>query len=209
MGIFDYHNLLNKNKQLKREEWRVKKITKKTSVVIFFVAIFFVSFAGISFAKSKEISFRGYAQIETNWCWAANGQGILNYYSKTVTQCQFVKDGKGTTSCENDGGTDNQVNTGLKTKRVTSSNYYGNLTIVDVFKEIDAGRPVYVNWQWTNREIGHAVTIYGYNQTIDPYRNYIKYSDPSYGAKVTIDYATFNKDGSGRYWNSGLRNITK
>jgi len=182
----------------------------KLSITTFFISVisvFGLSFAGLAYAASAELSFTSYKQTETNWCWATNGQSIAKYYGITLTQCAFVKSGKGTSTCNNDPGSDAEVKTGLKSNNITSTSYSGYLNVTQVSSEINAGRPIYVNWQWTNRTVGHAVTIYGYDYTVDPTRWYVKYSDPDTGTKTTVQWSTLNDDGLGRYWNSGLKEI--
>ncbi|SDJ86996.1 papain-like cysteine protease family protein [Paenibacillus naphthalenovorans] len=155
------------------------------------------------------VSVPVYAQEQSNWCWAASSKMILGYYGKTsMSQCDIVKTGKGTSNCANQPGYDSQSQSAMHSYGVSSNNYSGALSLSDINNQILGSKPVYTNIQWTSGG-GHALVITGteyYSGT-----DYVSFNDPGgSGSRSSLSYKSF-KGGSGydRTWVSGLKDMWK
>ncbi len=135
-------------------------------------------------------------QKDTNWCWAACGQMVMEKLGTIVTQCEQVNDklGRGDCcpasrprACNCSGFPDF-----LKYNFTYDSTDHQALSWTNVKKQIDCEeRPFCWAWKWKGQDAGHMVVISGYKiidgvktvKVINPYpRNegdvyYIRYVD--------------------------------
>ncbi|WP_162165062.1 C39 family peptidase [Paenibacillus graminis] len=182
----------------------------KLTLVGSFVSVFLFSFVSQAYATNLT-GYPAAAQAKSNWCWAAAGVSILQYYGISVSQCSFYDHVKGTSGCAtNESETYGTVQAGIHSYGVSSWNHSGALSYSDVKSQIDnLGSPVYVSWKWnTPTGGGHAVVIYGY----DTYggNDWIQHMDPGGGIKTSMVYTNF-KGGSSydRTWRWGLHGFSK
>ncbi|MGV9591562.1 papain-like cysteine protease family protein [Streptomyces tendae] len=125
----------------------------------------------------RRLNISMQAQQLSNWCWAATGDTIAEYYGYDYSQNQFCNLAFGravNSSCPNwqaTLGNDQQAfdRMGINPGRYVNG-YLGYDTITG---EIDADRPVMSRIQWQSGG-GHMLTVYGY----DVSRNWVYWGDP-------------------------------
>lgn len=186
--------------------------SRKSLFLTSFILVFAFAFAAQAFAASYNLpSYPAVQQEEDQWCWAGVSTSVLRFMAgKTISQCDFVNQVKSTTTCSNDSASTTEAQSGMHDYGVSSNYYSGYLNVVQVQNQIDDGRPVYVSWKWNSPTAltGHAVAIYGYNHTLDPYNWYMNYMDPWDGIKTTLEYENFNGGtGYDRTWRWGLKDF--
>lgn len=171
---------------------------------IVFTLVFTLCFGALVFAGDIA-NYPIVKQEKTNWCWAGSSVSILKYKGKSVTQCDYVKSVKGTSTCNNDSGSVFNSKDGLSYYGVSSSYYDTALSWSNLTGQVDSSYPVYVSWGWASGG-GHAVVIYGYYSAMS--YNYVRYMDPWDGVKTSMLYTNF-AGGSGydRTWRAGLNYI--
>ncbi|WP_270168249.1 papain-like cysteine protease family protein [Paenibacillus sp. SYP-B4298] len=185
---------------------------QKTYLITVFVFTFFTMFAAQAFGAGLS----GYPEVKqdkTNWCWAGVSISVLEWYGKSVTQCNFVKKVKGTGSCNNDSASVTEAQNGMYEYGVSANYYNGSLSYSTLKTKIDGNMPIYVSWKWnSSADTGHAVVIYGYNEYTSngTYYDYVYYMDPWEGVKTFLKYSEF-KGGSSydRTWRWGLSELYK
>ncbi|AKG34994.1 papain-like cysteine protease family protein [Paenibacillus durus] len=144
-------------------------------------------------------------QEQTNWCWAAVSQGILNYYGKSVTQTDFVKKVKG--AAVNNPASDAEVKSGLSSYGISSTQITWALSYTNVVAEIaDNKHPIYAGWSWTSGG-GHALLIKGIdNSHLTDSTDWVYYLDPADGSLNKASYS-WVVNGTGHVWDGTLYNI--
>lgn len=131
-------------------------------------------------------------QSQTNWCWAANGASVGDYYwgLGTYTQCGIANTCQGkTTCCSNPGGC-NQY--GYLDKALQASNSYDSMASgmagFQVLQgRVDKGQPVGTRVAWTGGG-AHFMMVTGYDNN----GNKITIQDPWFGTS-TIAFASYPK----------------
>ncbi|MGB3176430.1 MAG: papain-like cysteine protease family protein [Albidovulum sp.] len=129
-------------------------------------------------------------QSQTNWCWAANGASVGNYYwgPGTYTQCGIANTCQGKTTCCTSPGGCNQygfLDQALRAAKSFDSMAGGTTTWAIVMKRIDAKQPVGTRVAW-NGGGAHFMMITGYDNN----GNKIAIQDPWYGAS-TVAWASY------------------
>lgn len=129
-------------------------------------------------------------QTQSNWCWAANGASVGNYYwgSGTYTQCGIANTCQGkTTCCTNPGGCNQYgyLDQALQAARSFDSMAGGSATFSQLQARIDNSQPVGTRVAW-NGGGAHFMMVTGYNND----QNKITIQDPWYGTS-TIAYASY------------------
>ncbi|SDY25842.1 Papain-like cysteine protease AvrRpt2 [Evansella caseinilytica] len=175
--------------------------------VLVFSLIFLLTFTAQIFAGSIS-GYPAVKQEKSQWCWNASGVSILKYKDRSVSQCNFFKRTKGTSTCYNTTASTSEVRKSLLTYLVNSSYYSGHLTWAALKAQIDKNYPVYVSWKWNSNSnnTGHAVVAYGYYTALST--NYVYYMDPADGVKTSMAYSKFvGGSTSDRIWRWGLRDV--
>lgn len=179
---------------------------EKIITILFILVALLVSSATTSLATgtySQLANFPVVHQSKSNWCWAACGEAILQYYGNTnVYQQDFVFYVKYGDLSDNPGDFD-EITAGLSHWNVSSSynnyTYSFNNIITDIFNNT---RPVLIRWAWQDSggnflNIGHDVIICGYNS----YDQYVVYMNPESYQLEYDTYANVVYDSSeNRYW---------
>ncbi|OKH99800.1 hypothetical protein A6A06_22275 [Streptomyces sp. CB02923] len=111
-------------------------------------------------------------QERNQWCWAASGDTVADFWHRAYTQTQFcnlafgkrLDENLNDPSCPNlpnDLGADSRAfsTMGLNGGRTT----YGPMSFEEIKEEIDAGRPVITRIGW-KRGGGHIEVIFGYDE---------------------------------------------
>ena len=129
-------------------------------------------------------------QSQTNWCWAANGASVGNYYwgPSSYTQCGIANTCQGKTTCCTDPGGCNQYgNLDVALHAAKSfDTYAGGTTGFDVLQQrVDQRQPVGTRVAWTGGG-AHFMMVTGYNNN----GNKITIQDPWYGTS-TVAFASY------------------
>lgn len=140
--------------------------------------------------NANKLYFAMERQTQTNWCWAADGASVGNYYwgSGSYTQCGIANSCQNkSTCCSNPGGC-NQY--GYLDKALQAAKSFdrmdgGTATFAVLKGRIDSGQPVGTRVAWTGGG-AHFMMITGYNTD----GNKIDIQDSWYGS-TTIAYAAY------------------
>ena len=139
-------------------------------------------------------------QSQSNWCWAACGASVGNFYfgPGKYTQCQIANTcQRKTTCCLNPGGCNQYGLLGAALRAANSfhSAASGNASFTTLQEQIDVRRPVGTRVAWT-RSGAHFMMVTGYNTNGQT----ITIQDPWYGT-TTIAYSAYpaNYQGGGRW----------
>lgn len=126
---------------------------------------------------AKRLNITMQAQEKTNWCWAAGGNTIANWFGKNYSQNQFCNaafNRSQNTTCPNNQATLGNVQTGLRWAGINPGSYVtGYLRYPTVQTEITANRPIETRIQWQSGG-GHMHVIYGY----DTANSWVYWGDP-------------------------------
>lgn len=115
-------------------------------------------------SAEKYLSMTVYVQEQSNWCWAAASKSIVKFHTgRVISQCELVRDGKGTSSCANSSGTKQNVLNAVHANGVNGGSEM-KLDWTTVKGQINANRPVYSSILWNNGG-GHAHVIRGWYDT--------------------------------------------
>lgn len=141
-------------------------------------------------AQWKTLSVPLTTQEHSQWCWSASSKAILNYYSKTPSQCQIVNWAFGLNyACGNTTfnwnswanqpnnmyGSNGSVQNILKAWGVPNGAYNVASSWSSVVSDINANRPFVMRYGWTNGG-GHIMVGRGY-ETYNGV-NYVYIMDP-------------------------------
>ncbi|MFE0414584.1 papain-like cysteine protease family protein [Streptomyces tendae] len=136
------------------------------------------------------------AQQLSNWCWAAAGDTIAEYYGYDYSQNQFCNLAFGravNSSCPNWQATLGNDQQAFDRMGINPGRYVnGYLNYDTITREMDADRPVMSRIQWQSGG-GHMLTVYGY----DVSRNWVYWGDP-WPSSNRYNWATY-----GYYVNNG------
>lgn len=151
-----------------------------------------VGTAGIAEATSLPVPH--WAQVQSQWCWAASSQSVLTYYGVAThdTQCTIVSKAKNGL-CPNESGSFygdlDEIYNAYGRSPGTKVPWFVNFATIK--SRVDAGRPLQIRYGYwsTNGVTGHIVTIYGYSGTSTVYR-----IDPAGGVSKSSswDYLSYN-----------------
>ncbi|QTA88528.1 C39 family peptidase [Desulfonema magnum] len=123
---------------------------------------------GITAASAAILNIPQKNQEKSEWCWAASSQAILEYYGVVKTQTEIADYGTEGANIWNylwgigknppRNGVDKIL---LHFGTIGSSGSDGALSQSVVQTQMDAGRPVVVNWEWTSGGahilVGHGI----------------------------------------------------
>ncbi len=171
--------------------------------------------------RAGVLTVKEVVQEQSQWCWAAVGQVLLDYYGHTFSQCAIAEYTRKNASWHDFGDADCCVD---PTKGCNYWNYlssssggvsdivkaFGNLpsksagamTTSQVAQEIDVqGRPFVARWGWKSGG-GHFVVVHGQAGEM------ISYMNPWKGEGIkTAKYSWFKK-GSNHTWTMSLKLTT-
>lgn len=120
--------------------------------------------------QTENFNYYASSQRNSNWCWAASIQMILNYYGVNITQEQIVEKSYGKSAngtLPNWTGSFNVITNNLNKwssdndgdeYKVAATLSYGAPTPAYLIQELSAQRPVLIGYQ-TSASGGHAVVI--------------------------------------------------
>lgn len=139
---------------------------------------------------SKELREFMEHQTQNNWCWAACGASVGNYYwgPSRYTQCGIANTCQSKTTCCTDPAGCNQygyLNLALEAARSFRSSSGGTSPYSSLKGEVDKCRPVGTRVAWTGGG-AHFMMVTGYNDDGDK----ITIQDPWYGTS-RIAYASY------------------
>lgn len=143
-----------------------------------------LSAGGGSGTASKALPQFMETQTQTNWCWAANGASVGNFYwgAGTYTQCAIANTAMNTTTCCSDPAGCNQYGYLDKALQAAKSYNYmatGTTTYANIQSQINDDRPVGTRVEW-NGGGAHFMMITGYDDDGDK----INIQDPWYGSST-------------------------
>ena len=131
-------------------------------------------------------------QQQSNWCWAASAQMIMEYHGVTVPQCVQANDALGRSDCC--GGSPPSV---CNTTGWPSFGTYGFLytttigpfTLDEIAEEIGCReRPIAFTWAWDGGG-GHMMVAFGFDES-----GWVLIHDPlpvGYGSTSAITYSAY------------------
>lgn len=129
-----------------------------------------------AFAQWRTLSVPLVTQEHSQWCWSGSSKAVLNYYSKTPSQCQIVNWAYGLNyACGNSTfdwnsnanqpnsmyGTNGSVQNILANWGVPNNAYSVASSWSSVVSDINANRPFVIRYGWTNGG-GHIMVGTGY-----------------------------------------------
>ncbi|GLW93274.1 papain-like cysteine protease family protein [Actinokineospora globicatena] len=138
-------------------------------------------------ASSYYLRYTQQVQKYNQWCWAADGSSIEQYFGAGTTQDQFCAAAKGTQVgyCPNETGALYQIVNGFRRTGFTATQVGNAMSWSSTVAQINAGQPIMTVISWSSGG-AHAEVIYGYdatNGTIsvgDPWASYNRYWTSSY-----------------------------
>lgn len=127
-------------------------------------------------------------QEKDQWCWSASCQAVLEFYGINVSQSVIANYGTGSRNVPDylwgwDNVWDNSAQIYYRKNgcdlilanfgNISASGFNGILSQSALTAEMDAGRPVFVNWQWSGTSNGHILIARGVKDgnvyLMDPY----------------------------------------
>lgn len=130
-------------------------------------------------ATSWYLNITGQAQEQTNWCWAATGNSVADYYGYgQYSQNQFCNMAFGRaidSTCPNNQATLANDQTAFRTIGFVNPGTYvsGQVSFSTVVNQVSGNRPVMTRIGWASGG-GHMMVITGYDQS----KSTIQYYDP-------------------------------
>lgn len=133
------------------------------------------------FEYMRASSINGGAQLQSNWCWAACIQMVLNYHGLYVSQVDVVTKIYGSPNSNNPAN-ESQILNALSgwaadsRGRYSTINAYGGYTSVqEIINGLSRKWPLIVGLSNPNSEIGHAYVLTGifYSNRYDNFGNVI------------------------------------
>jgi hypothetical protein len=168
----------------------------KITILAFCILLFWLS------ASATVLNVEQIMQIQTQWCWAATSQAVLQYYGYYFSQNEIAQYG---TIGANEwnwlwGSSTNPTRRGIDLilqhfAHLSTSRYERSLSLNESISNIEADKPFFVRWGW-NTGGGHFVVAHGV-QTSTMYL-----MDPWYGP--TINSYAWTVSGSGHTWTHSL-----
>ena len=169
-------------------------------------------------ARADVLKVKGVTQEQSQWCWAAVSQVVLDFYGHTASQCSIAEYTRQTATWHDFGKKDccvdptqgcnywNYLNT-MKGAVIPILQHFGkvsaklsakSMTRSQVRRQIDTfGRPFVARWGWTSGS-GHFVVVHGYTNDM------LSYMNPWYGEGFkTAKYDWFYK-ASNHTWTHSL-----
>ncbi|MGO4453292.1 papain-like cysteine protease family protein [Arthrobacter sp. RAF14] len=127
---------------------------------------------------SWYLNYTGQAQEQSNWCWAATGDSVADYFGyKQYSQNQFCNMAFGNAlnaACPNNQATLANDQRAFRTIGIPAGTYIsGTVSYGKVQSEIGANRPVMTRIQWASGG-GHMMTLIGYDASAST----VQYHDP-------------------------------
>jgi hypothetical protein len=156
-----------------------------------------------AFAQYRQLNVPLVTQEHSEWCWAGSSKAVLNYYSRTPSQCQIVNWAYGLNyACGNTTfnwnsyanrpnslyGTSGSVQNILSAWGVPNSGYNYASSWNSVMWDINANRPFVIRYAWTNGG-GHIMVGTGYETWNGT--NYVYIMNPWPGEGDT--YSTYSE----------------
>lgn len=141
-------------------------------------------------------------QSQTQWCWAATSQAVMQYYGYYFSQAEIAQYG---TNGANEwnwlwGYSTNPTRIGINLillhfANLSTTTYERNLSLTESRSNIDADKPFFVRWGWDSGG-GHFLVAHGIQNST------IYLMDPWYGP--TINSYTWALSGGGHTWTHSL-----
>lgn len=176
---------------------RVQILLARALAALIIVAGGLLALAPPASAAEKYLGVTVYVQEKSNWCWAAASKSIVKFHTgRVISQCELVKDGKGTSSCANNSGSKQNVLNAVHANGVNGGTEQ-TLTWTTVKGQINASRPVYSSIIW-NGGGGHAHVIRGWYDT--GYSYGVSYVNPLSSTTESRDWGTYVSNSS---WHTG------
>ncbi|MFJ4330206.1 papain-like cysteine protease family protein [Streptomyces sp. NPDC088935] len=138
----------------------------------------------------RRLNISMQAQQLSNWCWAASGDTVAEYYGYDYSQNQFCNlafSRAVNSSCPNWQATLGNDQQAFDRMGINPGRYVnGYLNYDTITREIDADRPVMSRIQWQSGG-GHMLTVYGY----DVSKNWVYWGDP-WPSSNRYNWATYS-----------------
>ncbi|HZV66550.1 MAG TPA: papain-like cysteine protease family protein [Telluria sp.] len=146
---------------------------------------------------NATLAFTMTAQTQTNWCWCTVAACVAKFYVPQTlnTPCALAIWKFG--SCGDCCKLAPPAGCNMPESVMNALTYVGNLNAgtvgplnFDAIKtEIDGGRAVVVNIEWTGTSLRHSIAVTGYN--VSASGNTITLQDPADASTTTMPYSTF------------------
>ncbi|HEY3004567.1 MAG TPA: papain-like cysteine protease family protein [Kribbellaceae bacterium] len=159
------------------------------AIIIGFASLVPLAPAASAAPTSWYLYVDGQAQQKSNWCWAATGNSIADYYGYWYTQNQFCNMAFGQPldwTCANNQATLANDQRAFNTIGIYGGWYIsGTLSFSTIVTEISNYRPIMTRIGWTSGG-GHMMDIIGYDSSdttieyYDPWPDNYRYNDSTY-----------------------------
>lgn len=180
-------------------------VTRVVAVAVFMAILLCMPTKASAYPISYELNFPTVQQEKTNWCWAASGCAVIEYYGTRVSQAGFVRTLRGNEN--NEGGTMADIQQGLLNYSISSTLLSSALTLAQIRMSTYSSRqPVIAGIAWTAGG-GHAVVVIGYIDDPNLDDRTVIYMDPWYGEILTSEYSEFASSDT-QTWIESLTNIS-
>lgn len=176
---------------------------KKFKSILLIFTVLTISSIGLT----KVLEVPQVHQEESEWCWAAVSQSILEYYGESYNQEQIAQFGTEGVNTWNWlwGSTSNPTRRGIDLildnfAEISSTPYDRDIPLNDLEYNINDDKPVIIRWGWDSGG-GHFVVARGIES------NMVHIMDPWYGPSIN----TYNwvKNGSTHSWTHTLELATR
>jgi len=169
-----------------------KNVRKKVLLFICTIVLSFQAFTATAFASSTYLNVEKISQEKGQWCWAASSKCVIDYLKQVYpTQSDIVTFIFG--SPVDEGGTIVDIQNVLSKYNVTSTINYASVSYATTKDNISGWYSPMIALE-TDKIFGggHAVVIYGYNETSTSQN--ISYMDPGNGGLFSDTYGHFSSN---------------
>ena len=178
-------------------------------------------------ARTLPVPLR--CQEQTNWCWAACSQAVLDYYGNTIAQCDIANyassrngwcttniccTNPGSTTCCNKGncmyGANGCISDILAHWGVNNAGTAAALSVTTVRSEINTNyRPFVIRWGWTGGG-GHFIVARGADEVNSGGNVLVWYMDPWPTTGCSQHFSTYSwmVNGDNHTWTHSLTMTT-
>ena len=152
-----------------------------------------------SSSQSVDLNIRHVAQRQSNWCWAASAQMVLEHCGRIASQCEIANRLLAKYICCvlpklcNVGCNSGGVSQIYNLFGIGSTYSVGTLPFASIQAEINANRPVEVGVAWDGGGGGHLAIISGWEQDTSGDWVRVNDPDPTISGQVVMLYSGLSK----------------
>lgn len=151
--------------------------------------------------KTEKFQFYAASQKESNWCWAACIQMVLNYQGLLVDQCTIVKKAFNTTRCVNQPADCHTIEYGVSGWQINNRQIRGQVDFSpstgELIDQLAYRNPVIIGLDMPGNNIGHAYVLtaiffsYDLNNRKVPYKVVLRDPWPDHPSRQELSWSDF------------------